>query len=71
MARQNMSKKILYVQLMNFYAPSWGFGGPVRMMFEYAKWMKESFKVIVFTGDVDHDFSKMDRKKSYLQHKLR
>ena len=51
---------------MNFYAPSWGFGGPVRMMFEYAKWMKESFDVIIYSGDVHHDFSKIEKTVAHI-----
>ena len=39
------------------YAPSWGYGGPVRMFFDYARWMSREFDVVVLTGDVHHDGS--------------
>lgn len=28
-----------YMQLMGSYAPAWGFGGPIRLMYDYARWM--------------------------------
>jgi len=49
----------LYIQLANMYVPSWGYGGPVRIMFDYARWMSGDFCVEVFTGDLHHDFTRM------------
>jgi glycosyltransferase involved in cell wall biosynthesis len=49
----------LYLQLINMYAPSWGYGGPVRMFFDYARWMSREFQVAVFTGNVHHDFTQI------------
>jgi len=48
-----------YVQLANMYAPSWGYGGPVRLMFDYARWMSSASDVIIFSGDLHHDFLRM------------
>lgn len=52
----------LYLQLTNMYAPAWGYGGPVRVMFDYAQWMSRDFQVAVFTSDVYHDFSRIPVK---------
>ena len=41
------------------YAPSWGYGGPVRLMFDYARWMSSASDVIIFSGDLHHDFLRM------------
>ncbi len=38
------------------YAPSWGYGGPVRLMFDYARWMSSASDVVIFSGDLHHDF---------------
>lgn len=52
----------IYLQLTNMYAPAWGYGGPVRVMFDYAQWMSREFQVAVFTSDVHHDFSRISIK---------
>jgi len=52
----------LYLQLTNMYAPAWGYGGPVRVMFDYAQWMRGEFQVAVFTSDIHHDFSRIPVK---------
>ena len=52
----------LYLQLTNMYAPAWGYGGPIRVMFEYAQWMSRAFQVAVFTSDIHHDFSRIPVK---------
>ena len=49
-----------YLQLTYMYAPSWGYGGPVRLMFDYARWMNPAFNVAVFTGDLHHDFARIE-----------
>ncbi len=49
----------LYIQLNNMYAPAWGYGGPVRLMFDYARWLKRDFRVAAFTGDIHHDFTRI------------
>jgi glycosyltransferase involved in cell wall biosynthesis len=41
------------------YAPAWGYGGPVRLMFDYARWLKRDFRVAAFTGDIHHDFTRI------------
>ena len=51
------------MQLSSFYYPSLGFGGPVRLMFDYANWVSENNKhVIIYTGDIHHDYSKISSK---------
>jgi glycosyltransferase involved in cell wall biosynthesis len=58
----NTHSSPLYLQLANMYAPAWGYGGPVRLMFDYARWMSQQFEVEVFTGDVNHDFERISVK---------
>lgn len=46
-----------YLQLMWAYAPAWGFGGPVRLMYDYAHWFtRNGCDVQVIAGDVNHDY---------------
>jgi hypothetical protein len=49
----------LYIQLTETYAPAWGCGGPVRMMFDYARWLSHDFQVTVHTSDAHHDFTRI------------
>lgn len=49
----------LYLQLTYMYAPAWGYGGPVRLLFDYARWMSSNFEVAVFTSDIHHDFTRI------------
>src|SRR6266566_8988 len=49
----------LYLQLTDSYAPAWGHGGPVRLMFDYARWLSCDFQVTAHTSDVHHDFSRI------------
>lgn len=56
-----MVKRSIYIQMMIHYAPAWGFGGPVRIMSDYARWMKKRFKVLVFAGDIHHDYSRIKK----------
>jgi glycosyltransferase involved in cell wall biosynthesis len=47
-----------YLQLMYTYAPAWGFGGPNRMMYDYARWMaQDGAGSLVIAGDVHHDYT--------------
>jgi glycosyltransferase involved in cell wall biosynthesis len=50
--------RVTYLQLTHMYAPSWGYGGPVRLMFDYARWLGRVFDVVVFSGDLHHDFTR-------------
>lgn len=61
-------KKIEYLQLAYTYAPAWGFGGPTRLMFEYARWISSTpgYRVKVIAGDVFHDYSAVKNKKELL-----
>jgi glycosyltransferase involved in cell wall biosynthesis len=52
----------LYIQLTHMYAPAWGYGGPVRLLFDYARWMSSSSEVTVFTGDIHHDLTRIAAK---------
>ena len=52
----------LYLQLTYMHAPAWGYGGPVRLMFDYARWMGGNSDVAVFTSDVHHDLTRIPRK---------
>lgn len=45
----------VYIQISSAYAPAWGFGGPVRMMYEYATLMARTCPTYVFTGNLDVD----------------
>src|SRR5882724_3364035 len=51
--------KPLYLQMTNMYAPAWGYGGPVRLMFDYARWMSKDFEVAIFTSNLHHDFTRI------------
>lgn len=70
------SRAPLYLQLTNMYAPAWGYGGPVRLMFDYAQWLSRDFEVAVFTGDAHHNFTRIAAKSeringvSIYRHKL-
>ena len=57
----------LYLQLTNMYVPSWGYGGPVRLLFGYARWMVREFPVLVLTGDVHHDFTRIPLKSETIE----
>jgi glycosyltransferase involved in cell wall biosynthesis len=61
-------KKREYLQLAYTYAPAWGFGGPTRLMFEYARWISltPEYRVNVIAGDVFHDYSVVKEKKELL-----
>jgi glycosyltransferase involved in cell wall biosynthesis len=49
-----------YIQLSFAYAPAWGFGGPIRLMLDYACSMCESgFKATAIVGNLDHNYSAM------------
>ena len=56
-------RRCTYIQLANMYAPSWGYGGPVRMMFDYARWMSTLSDVVVFSGNLHHDFERVAAKE--------
>lgn len=55
-----MFGKKLYIQVMTTYAPAWGFGGPLRIMYDYALWMAEEMEVKVFTCNLNHDFKEFE-----------
>lgn len=50
---------LLYLQLSYMYAPAWGYGGPVRLLFDYARWMSGNSEVAVFTSDIHHDSTRI------------
>ncbi|HDZ62050.1 MAG TPA: glycosyltransferase [Nitrospirae bacterium] len=57
------SSRFEVIQLMSYYAPAFGFGGPIRLMYEYAKWVVDGgFRVSVLTGDTNHDFTPIAKK---------
>jgi len=43
------------------YGPSWGFGGAVRIFYDYAKWLETSFDVHILAGDVHHDYRRLSK----------
>ena len=60
MANYGRLKGVQYIQLMSSYSPAWGFGGPIRLMYEYARWIANMpSSVTVITGDVHHNFSRI------------
>ncbi len=52
----------LYLQLTYMYAPAWGYGGPVRLLFDYARWMSSNSDVAVFTTNMHHDWTRIAAK---------
>jgi glycosyltransferase involved in cell wall biosynthesis len=52
----------LYLQLTYMYVPAWGYGGPVRLLFDYARWMSSNSDVTVFTSDIHHDLTRITAK---------
>lgn len=57
-----------YMQLMYTYAPAWGFGGPTRIMYDYARWMVDATsRTIVIAGDINHDYSPIKLKSEVMQ----
>jgi glycosyltransferase involved in cell wall biosynthesis len=52
----------LYLQLTYMYVPAWGYGGPVRLLFDYARWMTGKADVAVFTSDIHHDLTRIATK---------
>ena len=53
------SSKKLYIQVSSSYAPSWGFGGPVRIFHDYACFLKDEFETIILTSDTHHNYKKI------------
>lgn len=56
----------LYIQFTDTYAPAWGHGGPVRLMFDYARWLGSEFEVTVYTSDVHHDFTRLPMRREII-----
>jgi len=50
----------LYIQMMSSYAPSWGFGGPIKIFYDYAYHLQGHMRTLVVAGDVHHDYSRID-----------
>lgn len=47
-----------YLQMMYTYAPAWGFGGPTRLMYDYARWFVDRGDgADVIAGDLHHDYT--------------
>ena len=42
-----------YVQLCSAYAPSWGFGGVVRILYGYASYLSAAHRTVVLTGNLN------------------
>lgn len=56
-----------YLQLMYTYAPAWGFGGPSRMMYDYARWLVGAGSpTLVIAGDVNHDYRRIPARQQIL-----
>lgn len=55
------SSEKLYIQMSSNYAPSWGFGGPMRIFYDYANFLKDHFETIVLTGNINHDYKKISK----------
>ena len=52
----------LYMQLTCWYAPSYGWGGPIRLMADYAEWAMDSgLRVAVLTGDIHDDYTRVPK----------
>ncbi len=45
--------------MSNFYAPAWGFGGPVRVLHDYAHWLDGWAEVQIATTDLNHDYRRL------------
>ena len=55
-----MGTQPLYIQLACWYAPSYGYGGPVRLMADYAQWVTNSGATVkVLTGNIHHDYTRL------------
>jgi glycosyltransferase involved in cell wall biosynthesis len=52
--------------MVTFFVPAWGFGGPVRLMYDYATWMAEECQSSVLTCDTHHDFSEVEVKNELM-----
>ena len=51
------------MQFSSFYYPSMCFGGPVKLMYDYANWIHDyKNDVIVYSTDIHHDFSRLENK---------
>src|SRR5437870_1097268 len=61
-SHSSRNSPLLYLQLTYMYVPAWGYGGPVRLLFDYARWMSSNCEVAVFTSDVLHDFTRIGAK---------
>src|SRR5437879_2735568 len=59
-------RRPLYMQLTETYAPAWGCGGPVRMMFDYARWLSSEFQVTVHTTDAHHDYTRVPIRREIM-----
>jgi glycosyltransferase involved in cell wall biosynthesis len=56
-----------YLQLMYTYAPAWGFGGPSRIMYDYARWFVNSGSgADVIAGDIHHDYTAITPRQEVL-----
>jgi glycosyltransferase involved in cell wall biosynthesis len=49
----------IYIQMMSSCAPSWGFGGPIRIFYDYINYLNPHTTSYVFSGDVHHDYKKI------------
>jgi len=55
--------KVTYLQLAASYAPAWGFGGTVRVLYDYAQWAAEKYETVaVITSDINHDYTVLNDK---------
>ncbi len=61
-----LGRNTLYLQIVTFFAPAWGFGGPVRLMYDYAQWMSARCAAQVLTCDSHHDLSEIPEKQELI-----
>ncbi len=60
-----MKLKILF--LIPYFAPAWGYGGPARLAFDYAKELvKRGHKITVYASDALSEKSRVKKKHDFL-----
>jgi glycosyltransferase involved in cell wall biosynthesis len=65
--RDKMIKKLKILFVIPYFVPAWGFGGPTRLAFSYAKELvKMGHKVTVYTSDVFDGKSRIIKRHNFL-----
>ena len=55
------------LQIIPYYAPAWGYGGPPRIMFDYARMLvSRGHKVTVYTTDAYRRDKRIEKAKDII-----